>query len=67
MPRTSSVTSSPTTAATFSEAMPSSRPISSTRFAAARGLAAPMLVMIFTPFCLASGSTARMRASSHGL
>ena len=61
-----SSTSSPTMAAIFSRDSPSERAISAVFFAAASGLAAPMLVTILMPLAAQSGSTARMRSSSSG-
>jgi hypothetical protein len=61
------VTSSPSMQAIFRPVRPSSRAISSVRCAAARGLAAPILVMILVPAARQAGSSARIRRSSSEL
>ena len=55
---TSAETSSPSMQATFSPLSPSSRAISIVRSAAARGLAAPMLVIMTVPAARQAGSSA---------
>ena len=61
-----SSTSSPTTAAIFSDDSPSDLAISAVLRAAASGLAAPILVTILMPLAAQTGSTARIRSSSSG-
>ena len=53
--------------ATFRPWRPSSRAIENVRSAAARGLAAPMLVIMTVPALRQAGSSARMRRSSSEL
>ena len=64
---TSADTSSPSMQATFRPFSPSSRAIDNVRSAAARGLAAPMLVIMMVPALRQAGSSARMRRSSSEL
>ena len=61
------VTSSPSTQATFRPVSPSSRAMSTTSNAAARGLATPMLVTILVPLAWQCASTPRIRARNCGL
>ena len=64
---TAADTSSPSMQATFSPLRPSSRAISTVRSAAARGLAAPMLLIMRVPAARQAGSSARMRRASCAL